>query len=385
MKLYVAQPDLKGKKFLLVHSSAELYGSDRCLLGIVQGLVDRGADAHVAIPDSGELVSELKKVGAQVHILDTAVFRREALSAGGIARLLLKTPISVARLMRLMKREGFDLVHTNTGVTVGGAIAARLSGIPHVWHFREILSEFGLLLRVYEPIVLLLSSRLIFITEAVANQFSLNGFRKKGEVIYDGIQIEEYNAKPETLGENTIITSIGRLAPYKGQDILIRAIAEAISLNVNLEAYIVGDVYGDRHEFRLKLKNLAAKLELTDKIHFTGFCDNVQPFLEKCNIFVLPSIRQEGLGIVMLEAMAAGRAVIATNGGGAREIITDGEDGLLVPPGDVGSIAKAIVRLARDTEARCRLASAGNEKVKLKFSKQVMVDNILKLFEEILS
>jgi len=97
MMLRMDQNKLKGKKFLLVHSSAELYGSDRCLLSIVQGLVDRGAVAHVAIPESGELVGELEKVGARVHILDTVVFRRDFLSVGGMAKLLLRTPWSVAR------------------------------------------------------------------------------------------------------------------------------------------------------------------------------------------------------------------------------------------------------------------------------------------------
>ncbi|MFA5816010.1 MAG: glycosyltransferase [Bacteroidales bacterium] len=381
-----AQANWKGRKFLLVHSSAELYGSDRCLLSIVQGLLDRGAVAHVAVPASGALVYELEKVGARVHILDTVVFRRDVLSAGGMTRLLLRTPWSVARLIRLMRRERYDLVHTNTGVTVGGAIAARLSGIPHVWHFREILSEFGLFLRFYQQFVNALSRRLIFITGAVRDQFSSQRIRKKGRVIHDGIPVEEYEGNlPEADDGSIIVTSVGRLAPYKGQYILIDAIAKAVDQGIDLQAFIVGDVYGERHEYREELMSQASRLGLAERVQFTGFVDDVLPFLEKCNLFILASTRPEGLGIVMLEAMAAGRAVIATNGGGAREIITDGEDGLLVPPGDSELMAKAIVRLANDRETRHRLAAAGNEKVKSRFSKQAMVDNILELYEEILT
>ena len=239
-------------------------------------------------------------------------------------------------------------------------------------------------MRLYEPLVLLLSNHFIYITEAVANQFSLKGFKKKGVVIHDGIPVEEYSAKPETPGEKIVLTSVGRLAPYKGQDVLLKAIANVIRLNIDLETYIVGEVYGNRHEFREELNNLAASLDLTNKVHFMGFYENVQPFLEKCNIFILPSTRQEPLGIVMLEAMAARRAVIATDGGGAREIITDGEDGLLVPPGDSHRMAEAIIRLVKNPEERRRLATFGYEKVNKKFSEKVMVDAVLALFENII-
>ncbi|MHB9111521.1 MAG: glycosyltransferase [Thermoleophilia bacterium] len=381
-----AQANWKGKKFLLVHSSAELYGSDRCMLSIVEGLVDRGAVAHVAIPESGELVGELEKVGARIHILDTVVFRRDVLSTRGMARLLLRIPWSVARLMRLMKRERYDLVHTNTGVTVGGAIAARLSGIPHVWHFREILSEFGLFLRFYQPLIVILSQRFIFITGAVRDQFSSQRIRKKGSIIHDGIPVEDYKGILAEVDDGPIVvTSIGRLAPYKGQNVLIEAIAQAADQGIELQTYIVGDVYSERYGYREELRSQAAQLGLAEKVHFTGFVEDVLPFLEKCNMFILSSTRPEGLGIVLLEAMAAGRAVIATDGGGAREIVAHNIDGLLVPPGDSGLMAKAIVRLARDTEARHRLAAAGNEKVKLRFSKQTMVDNILELYDEIIT
>ncbi|MHB1464019.1 MAG: glycosyltransferase [Thermoleophilia bacterium] len=377
---------IANRKILFVHSSADLYGSDRCLLSIVRGLIAKRAAVHVVVPENGQLVELLKAAGAEVHLLDTVVFRREMLSIRGMLGMILRAPVSVGRLALLIRRERIDLVHTNTGVTVGGAIAARLCRVPHVWHFREILAEFRGFMRLYEPVVDLFSTRLIFITGAVKDSFSSKRIKRKGMVIYDGIPVEEYeDTAPESADPPVVVTTVGRLAPYKGQDVMIRALAGAVKDGVDLEAYIVGDVYGDRHAFRQELVLLAARLGIGERVHFMGFQDRVQPFLEKCNIFMMPATRQEPLGIVILEAMAAGRAVISTNGGGAVEIITDGVDGVLVPPGDSSSMAEAISELAADTGKRREIARQGKQTALEQYSEDAMVSAVIEMFDEVLS
>lgn len=375
---------LGDKKILLVHSSSDLYGSDRCLIGIVKGIVDQGAEPHVAVPSAGPLVEELSRLGVQVHILDTCVFRRNILSLGGFAHLVLRAPVSIFRLAYLMQREKFDLVHTNTGVTLGGAIAAKLTGTPHIWHFRELLNEFGFFLKLYQPLVVLLSNRIIFITGAVRGQFGQEA-REIGSVIHDGIPVHDYEVKEKISSGRFVVATVGRLAPYKGQDVLLQALARVKEAGVDLEAYIVGDVYADRHGHRHSLMTLARQLSLQDQVHFTGFKKQIQPYLQKCDVFVMPSIRPEGLGIVMLEAMAASRAVIAADGGGVREVITDGKVGLLVPPGDSKRMAEAIIRLAKDEKERNRLARNGEKKAKGEFSQGRMVDAVMDLYDEVIS
>ena len=371
-------------KILYVHSSAGLYGADRCLLSIARGLTSRGWEVHVAVPEDGPLVRELRQAGVNIIFLDPIVFRRDALTPRGALRLALGAPASIWRLYRLIRRENYDLVHSNTSVTLGGAVAARMSRTPHVWHFREIQTEFGFMLRLFEPVVRLLSNRLIFITQAVADQFSDDRLRVKGKVIHDGIPVQDYElaAEPETIG-SVVVTSVGRLAPYKGQDVLVRALAETVAQGIDLEAYVVGDVYADRHAYRMELIELAATLGMSEKIHFVGFQEEIQPFLERCNIFVMPANRQEPLGIVMLEAMASSRALIATNGGGVAEIVNDGDTGLLVRVGDYREMAAAIVELARDPEKRHRLARRGHETVSERFSDEVMVAQVIDLYEEV--
>lgn len=373
-------------KILYVHSSAGLYGADRCLLSIARGLTARSCEVHVAVPEDGPLVRELRKVGAHIFFLDPVVFRRDVLSPKGAISLALQAPASVWKLYRLMRRERYDLVHSNTSVTLGGAIAARLSGTPHVWHFREIQKEFGFMLRLYEPVVKLLSTRLIFITQAVADQFADGRIRAKGKVIYDGIPVQDYDnlaAEPESNG-SVVITSVGRLAPYKGQDVLVKALAEVSRQGVDLQAYIVGDVYADRRAYRMKLIDLAVKLGLGEKTHFVGFQETIQPYLERCNIFVMPATGQEALGIVMLEAMAACRAVVAADVGGVAEVVRDGETGMLVEAGDEKEMAAAIVGLTRDRKKRRQLARQGHEAVNERFSDEAMLAAVTGVYEEII-
>ncbi|MBE0428973.1 MAG: glycosyltransferase [Thermoleophilia bacterium] len=377
--------DVSGKKILLVHSSAALYGSDRCLLGIAAELRSRGYQVHAALPNYGRLADKLAIAGVRVHIMETVVFRRDIFTLKGMAKMAIKSPVAIWRLRKFMRQEHFDLVHTNTGVTVGGAVAARLAGVPHVWHFRDILSEFGFFFRFYQPLVRFLSTRSIFITKAVRDQFSDSRLKEAGVVIYDGVPVDKFiDTPPEKIFEKTVIVTVGRLAPYKGQDVLIEALGRAARDGLNLKAFIIGDVYGGRHSFREGLEKQARELGLEDRIEFTGFQEHVQPFLEECNIFIMPSVRQEPLGIVMLEAMAAGRAVIASDGGGAPEIIENGKNGILVRCGDPVSMAQAIIRLANDNGLRKKLSANGKMKVLEKFSEEASATAIVCELEKVL-
>ncbi len=305
-------------------------------------------------------------------------------NARGLFKLLFKAPVSIFKLVCLIRKEKFDLVHTNTGVTLGGAFAAAVTRTPHVWHFREVLSEFGFFLQLHQPLVRLLSRRIIFITAAVQDQFNSDRLKQKGIIIHDGINIQNYEVGQESDDGQVVITTVGRLASYKGQNVLLEALAKAKAGGLGLKAYIVGDIYGNRFAFRDSLKRQAKELLIEDCVFFTGFQTDIRPFLEKCNLFILPSVRPEGLGIVILEAMAAKRAVIASDSGSAREVINHQEDGFLVPPGDSDSMATAILKLANDQKERHRLAASGKAKVAHKFSEEIMVGAVMALYDDVL-
>jgi glycosyltransferase involved in cell wall biosynthesis len=270
-------------------------------------------------------------------------------------------------------------------VVVGGAMAAKMTKTRHVWYFREILSEFGFLWRFHEPLVSLTSDEIICISRAVASQFKGKKVQKKLNVIYDGIPVSSeppVKRKRNAKGPYRLL-SVGLLAPYKGQDILIRSLTRLLEQGLDVELDLVGGVFGGQTEFKQHLQDLASKSGLQDKIRFLGFQDQIGPFLEASDFFILPSTRPEGLGIVILEAMAKGVPVVATNHGGVLEIIRDGENGILVPPNDHLAMAAAIEGLIRSPERVERLGATGYDTVVKRFSLAESQNYLLNLYNKV--
>lgn len=178
-------------------------------------------------------------------------------------------------------------------------------------------------------------------------------FGPRGSVIHNGIRLDDFaDARPYPHPKPYIL-GIGRHVPQKGFDVLLRAFAEADVPGHDLL------LAGDGPE-RPALERLTSDLGLTERVTFVGRADRptAVSLFQGCEFFVLPS-RLEPQGIVNLEAMAAGRAVIASRVGGVPEIVLDNETGLLVPGEDVPALAQAITRLATDAGLRQHLGDAG--------------------------
>ncbi|MBV9848923.1 MAG: glycosyltransferase family 4 protein [Armatimonadetes bacterium] len=182
-------------------------------------------------------------------------------------------------------------------------------------------------------------------------------FGDRARVIYNGVNLDDFEAVAPFPHPRPYVLGIGRLVPNKGFDVLIRAFAKARMPSHDLL------VAGEGVE-RGPLERLAGDLGLQDKVRFLGRVDRptaVALFLG-CSFFVLPS-RDEPQGIVNLEAMAAGKAIIATRVGGVPEMVTDGENGLLMPADDPDALASALERLGGDEGLRQRLSDAGLRRV----------------------
>jgi glycosyltransferase involved in cell wall biosynthesis len=191
-----------------------------------------------------------------------------------------------------------------------------------------------------------------------AEQFMGEAFGAKGRVVYNGVDLAEFN--PPALPHahpRPYVLAMGRLVPQKGFDVLLRAFARCAGEDpaVGHDLILAGD--GPERE---NLERLTRQLELGSRVSFFGRATRAQVagLFAGCLFFVLPS-RQEPMGIVNLEAMAAGKAIVAVDVGGVPEIVRPDVEGLLVPGGDVDAMAGAIRRLARDGALRERLGAAG--------------------------
>lgn len=181
-------------------------------------------------------------------------------------------------------------------------------------------------------------------------------FGSKSSVMYNGIRLDDFECGARYSHPRPYVFAIGRLVKQKGFDVLIRAFADA-----GLESHdllFAGE--GPEHG---ALCQLAENTGMKDRVHFLGRANRPKTvaLFKGCSFFVLPS-RMEPFGIVNLEAMAAGKAIIASRVGGVPEVVLDGETGILVPPEDVGALAAALRHLAEDAPLRERLANNGRQR-----------------------
>jgi glycogen(starch) synthase len=278
-------------------------------------------------------------------------------------------PLVRSRMLAILRRHQIGMVHVQCVSANGhyGAIAARALGLPLVVTSqgeRTMDAE-----RVYEksPFINRVMRGLLARADQVTacsrdtledlERYSGIQLGARGSVIYNGIRIDDFAGAEPFAHPRPYILGIGRHVRQKGFDLLIEAFA-ASGIKTH-DLILAGD--GAEHAH---LRELARNLLGEGTVHFIGRADRrtAVSLFTGCSFFVLPS-RQEPLGIVNLEAMAAGRAVIASRTGGVPEIVSDGETGLLTTPSDVHALATALQKLAGDPALRDRLGRAGRERV----------------------
>jgi len=186
---------------------------------------------------------------------------------------------------------------------------------------------------------------------------------------------QRYGLKEDQL----IIGTVANLFPRKGYEYLLEALVEVKDSIPNISCFIVGE---GATSYKKTLVQLVEKLGLNSNVIFAGFQKNVNQFVNVVDVFVLPSI-MEGFGIVLLEAMALRKAIVACRVGGIPEVITDGVTGILVPPKDSNALAKAIVGLITDEKAKQRFGEAARKVVEERFSQEMAMKRIENLYRDL--
>ena len=189
--------------------------------------------------------------------------------------------------------------------------------------------------------------------------------------------------------EAPLVGIVGMLARWKGQDVLLRAFADVVRRRPDARCVIAGDeIYVTRGHggFGGELQQLIRDLGIEHAVALTGYRNDVPAVLRALDVVVHASVEPEPFGRVIAEAMAAGRPVIATNAGGVPEVTgPDGTAALLVPPGDVPALSRAILRLLDDGSEAARLAAAGRHRILESFSLAAHVERVQALYDRLLS
>ncbi len=386
-------------KVLFVHSSDELYGSDVSLLELVRRLPERGVEPTAVLPTDlpyrGELRRALSESGIPYVRLDMGVLRRRYMNPRGIFSFGYRLTKGVVALSKMIKTGRFDLVHSNTGAVWGGSIAASLTGVPHVWHIREIVENPAALSHFMAWQVVTFSSRIIAISTAVADHIAELHPRgaDKISVIPNAVDTERFSPSVDGAAvrrewqvtpDEMLVGVAGRVHPWKGQDVLIEAMPLVLRRAPKVRFAIVGDVTPDRLALRESLVRRAEELGVADRLIWAGYRRDVPQVMAALDVLVVPSTSPEPFGRTILEAMASGTPVIATAHGGPLDIIEDGKTGLLVPPRDPAALAVAIIQMAEEPEWRKRMGEAGLAEVMEKYTVEKYVERVLRVYEEVL-
>jgi glycosyltransferase involved in cell wall biosynthesis len=343
----------------------------------------------VVLPDEGELATDLREAGVEVLVRPLAVVRRALLTPRGLAAIAGAAARDAAALRQLVRARHIDLIHSNTSVVLGGAAAAVAGRIPHLWHVREIYagSDFDRAWPAFRT-MLLSATALPCVSRATATQF---GASRRARVVPDGLAIEPRRApRAEAraalgLPEGApVIAVLGRISGWKGQDVLVRALAEPELSARGALALIAGAAWPGAEERTVAVRVLARSLGVDHRVRFVGFRDDVENVYGAADVVAVPSTAPDPLPGAAIEAAAAGCAVVASAHGGLPEIIRDGQTGRLVTPGDPGALARAAATLLDDPGARARLGAAAAADVRERFAPSRLLAAIQALYDEVL-
>ncbi|WP_433664883.1 glycosyltransferase family 4 protein [Nocardia sp. CA-128927] len=354
------------RALFLAHTAAPS-GAELATLRLVSALRDQGRlGVAMVYTEDGPMVERMRARGVETRLLRGRFDSRAMTIGSGPLRL-------VAGFLGLL-RLGWSLGATATelGATVlvaesskalvMGAVAARRARVPLVWqvHDRIAADYFGRL----PTLVLRLLGRLFsrgYLANSRTTLRTLPIGRRPALVAYPGVELGTDVARPDQRPPaDTVVAVVGRLSPWKGQDVLLRALA---GTKVRpRQVFLIGGTFFDEEPYRAELERLARELALP--VTFTGHVDDPAEYLRDTDILVHSSVLPEPFGQVVVEGMHAGCAVIASTPGGPAEIVEPGVNGLLVDGGDEHQLTTALDTLIGDPALRGRLAMAARLRAK---------------------
>ncbi len=383
-------PQARRLRVVFLGHVARLSGGEIALLRFLPAL-QAHADVRVILGEDGPLVERLRSLGIETEVLPMPErlrdLRRDSVRPSRLdLRALVDLPAYVQRLSRRIRELEADLVHTNTlKAAFYGAAAARLAHVPVVWHVRDRIAPDYLprpAVTLVRALARLLPAAVIANSEETMRTLP---HLRTARVVYNAVvpdAVEEASVAERPPGGAVTIGVIGRLAPWKGQHVFLEAFAEAFRGTETRGRVIGSDLFGE-DAYAGSLRRRAAELGVADQVEFLGFREDVWAELRELDVLVHCSVTPEPFGQVVLEGMAAGVAVVATSAGGPAELITEGVDGLLTVPGDVGELAEALRRLAADSSLRQRLGAAARVRSR-DFTPERTAQLVLETYEYVL-
>lgn len=383
-------------RILFLDHSGELGGAELYLLDVARPYRDRST---VVVLDDGPFPDRLRAEGFHTMVLQDDDARLQSVQKSSRLMDALRAAPSIAqhvtRVLSHLRRH--DLLFANSQkALIVGAIAGTLARRPIVWNLHDILTaeHFSRInRRVAVTCANWLVDRVIVNSEATRKAFTQSGGdTDKTGLVYNGIRATPFDAvSPDDVAavrneldvpEAPMVGVFSRLAPWKGQHVLI----DALTALPDVHALFVGDaLFAGDEAYAEQLRVQARRHDLTHRVHFLGFRDDIPTLMHAVDVVAHTSTAPEPFGRVIVEGMLAGRPVVATRAGGPIEIIQDDVNGKLVPPGDADRLADALRVLMSDPDRASQLAERGRRQARTRFSVDAMQDAIEENIQRVLT
>lgn len=369
---------MKVKILHLISNKTGIGGAEKFLLDMAGEYdSDRFTVSYCTIFSEGEnlFVKELRKRGFDCYEIKGASWR--------------DLPLTIKKLVKFLRREKFDIVHTQLlHGSIAGQLAARFAGVPVRLMTRQYTTDCyhdgHERLKKLDGYVARKAHKVIAISAAVRDDLINERVKPENiELIYNGIDLKPFGEKEsgatttlrKDFPDKYLIGFVANLNHRKGHEYLLRAIAELVPCYNDTHLLLIGE--GD---LRQSLEKLTGELKIENNVSFLGYQSNVPAILRQLDLYVHASVL-EPLGIAVLEAMASEACVVATAVGGVPEIIQNGETGFLVAPRSAKALAETIENVRENRVRAAEIAKAGRERAEKAFDIKVIVEEYQKVYE----
>jgi glycosyltransferase involved in cell wall biosynthesis len=385
-------------RILLLHSSSDLYGASKIFLQTIQLLKKNGHECIVLLSSDGPLLNELNNRGVQVKIVNLGILRRKYFTPIGLLNRFHKWFCAYFFIQNIIKEQNIELVYSNTAaVLIGGYAVSRYNKkqerkhqgqnnypkVQHIWHLHEIITSPIYLHQIIKWCMVHWSDKIIVVSEAVRthwlsahkpgqNNVHKNLLSAKINLIYNGIEPLPISQKPNyreqyAIPSNAVVIGMaGRIHQLKGQDYFLQ-IAQCLVEETTFYFIITGDPYPGQENLLTQMQAQIKASQLENKIIYTGYETEMDCFYKSIDILLLPSILPDSFPTVVLEAMQYSLPVVATQQGGAMEMIVAEQTGIFIPILDAPAAAKKIKTILPEV-IRKQMGASGKERVTTNYS-----------------
>ncbi len=371
---------------LYILNGSSMGGANRSLSVLLAGL-DRSRFRPLALlPTRGPFVERLRQLEVPARFMTLPWLGRYNAQLSGHLKRAVRNTRNMHRIRRLMKEQKVRLVHTNTIFPLGGALAAKISSLPHVWHLREGLDTPQYNLRFGRAasrfLIAALSDRMICISDYVRRTSVPPKAASRAVVIPNALEeIPPLHIRGSPT--SPVVGAVGLIGSKKRTRLFVEAAASIARAFPEARFIVVGEPTAGEESLLEACRARVSELGLEKRFEWTGFLPDPRPLYDRMDLLLHPGVH-EAFGRVLIEAMARGIPVVSVDSGAVPEVVENNLSGLIVPADDLERFAAAAVKCLSDAELYAALARGARSRTVGRFQAAEHVHRVEEVYEDLL-